>query len=787
MEFHPDQEPMPPEGRDTHVQVMEFLTCFLKVVRFLKLYPSMHPFISRAFEDLRVCRRNTRASRLDLGFDAQTGSVLVDGIEAFRSPNSLHSLQTYLAEKRIEGFAISRETEFSELRDLAVLLSRPREEVLENNALKPIHVISLKGIRLVRSWIPASGDANDSLGPGSGARSRLSRILDRALPDGISSSNAPDNKVVGFLLEPQEDAAGAGPEFDIGSSLHDQPDFLAQGVAQAVNQILMGAENPSTQELLSAFSYCLEKLVTALLDKEGGGYRNTETAMRRILAPFDREFTREMLPEGPDGQVKLDRLFHRFSSSLKLRVLKEELVDEALDHGTFRSMLDTFTSSEEEEDDLLNALTRSISEDRRFETSFDRVSRVIGLGPRTQRRRGVVLALEPHPDEGHRLRLRLQHEDLEIHLLTDVEKLLGEVERLNPDVILMNPRLRGIQGVQLISRLRRSSNRTRPVPLILYSEDDTFQHDFEVVAYPDHHYILKKEGDAEVIRCINQILKASTSFDTRAPAVSRGGYRPTRNIANQHFFVANFEILTFHQSASLENMIFFDIIPLDDFRTGILLAEGFRKGVADEQVCTDIRKQMRALLASSASPRKLISDLNALFYEKFRGKPLITAQALVLDSHLGSLTSCLAGGMKPLRLSATGAVEEIELPSGIVLGFSRSQVFEASLRERRLPVAAGDTVLIPSYSLATALGNGQETQALPEIRHEVARAFLENPDSSSPLLKAQDRLAARISGKATVPMDRAAIWIRCLQEKQASTGQTSVQSDLLGKILSNPN
>jgi len=764
---------------------MELLTCFLKVVRFLKLYPPMHPFISKAFEDLRVCRKHTRESRLELGYDAQSGSVLVDGIEAFRSPTSLHALQTYLAEKRIDGFAISRETDFSELRDLAVLLSRPREEVLENNALKPIHVIGLKGIRLVRSWIQATGDPNDPVGPGSGTRSRLSRVLDRALPDGIGSSAAPDNKVVGFLLEPQENAGGSAPIFDVGSSLNDQPDSLAQGVALAVNQILMGAENPSAQELLSAFSYCLEKLVTALLDEEGGGYRDTETAMRRILAPFDREFTRKMLPEGPDGQIKLDRLFRRFSSSLKLRVLKEELGDEALDHATFRSMLDTFTSSEEEEDELLNALTRSISEDRRFETSCDRVARVIGLGPRTQRRRGVVLALEPHPDEGRRLRLHLQHEDLEIHLLTDGEKLLGEVERLNPDVILMNPELRGIQGMQLISRLRRSSHRTRPVPLILYSEDSTFQHDFEVVAYPEHHFILKKEGEAEVIRCINQILKTSPSFGTRAPAGIRGGYRPNRSIANQHFFVANFEILTYHQSTSLENMVFFDILPLDDTRTGILLAEGFRKGTADEQVGKDIREQMRALLVSSVSPSSLISELNALFYEKFRGKPLITAQALVLDSDTGTITSCLAGGMKPLRLSATGDVDEIALPTGIVLGFSRSQVFESSLREMRLPVAAGETLLISSYGLATALGDGQETQALAEIRREVARTFLENPCSSSPLLKAQDRLKDRIAVMASVPMDRAAIWIRRLQEKPDSTGLPTARSDLLEKFHSN--
>jgi serine phosphatase RsbU (regulator of sigma subunit) len=211
---------------------------------------------------------------------------------------------------------------------------------------------------------------------------------------------------------------------------------------------------------------------------------------------------------------------------------------------------------------------------------------------------------------------------------------------------------------------------------------------------------------------------------------------------------------------------------VNDEQTCILVADGFPLP-EDERSCGEIHESLRRMMASSAKPHLLLEDLNALVWRQFSKRPLIAAQALLLDSRQGTVTACRAGGGKPLKINARGDTDQIALPSAIVIGFSRGSAFEATLNEMPLPIEENDTLLVYSAGITDALGGGNETRAFEAIQRETALAYREDRPTGSPLPNVVQRISDRLyEGGAR---DRAAIWIRCLPS--TATPQAEAEQD----------
>lgn len=758
MDVHPAR-PLDWTGEeDRELSLADFFACLLKVIRFLRLYPNNHPFISRSLEELHSLWDFVRDDQAEFAFESRSGSIFAGGSEVAHSPRVLTPLKQMLEEKCLDGLTINRSTEFEEFRDLASLLARPRHEIVEKDRIKPVHLAGLKGIRLTTggSESPTGGGAGRFSASGAGGPG-LSALLARALSIQCDTPDSTGDPITHHILSRTPIPLD---ELDVSEWLRDRPDELARSVAEAVNQLLMGAENPAVHDLTSAFAHSLEPLVAARQEAEHGDFRLMEDTVLRVLSQFDPAFIRRMLPDGPDGEPLTNPLLSKFSARLKLQALKEELLDEGLDEERFRRMLETVSTDEAEAAALVARLTKTVRREPRFKACFTRVAGILQPGLEVRRRQNKVLVLSPDAASRHQLQRELKSAGVELHAVTDGDRLLAEVRRLHPDVVVIEPWLLGIQGLELISQLRRESGANDPIPLVVYSDTAAFQQEFEIMTYPGCRFVLKEEdGEQRVREVIDEILKRKVAVDESQRTQADVEVRPTHQVANRHFVLHGFEIMTYHAPTEKGSTTFFDVVPVSDEKTCILMADGFPLS-EDESSCAEIREGLGRLVAVSTEPSLLLQGLNALVWRHFSKRPLIAAQALLLDSRQGSVTACRAGGGKPLKINSRGDTHQLTLPSAIVIGFSRGSAFEATLNEMRLPVEEDDTLLVYSAGITDALGGGDETRALDAIRRETAIAYRESRSVGLPLPGMVQKITDRLHGGEA--RDRAAIWIRRL-------------------------
>jgi len=763
---------------EDQVSLAEFFGCLLKVIRFLRLYPSDHPFISRSLDDLRELWAFVQDAQPDFTFESRTGSIFSGGSEIEHAPRSLAPLKRMLVEKNLEGFAIDRSAEFEELRDLAGLLARPRHEVIEKNRIKPVHLIGLKGVRLNGrgARVPSGSDAS-GFSSGSSSRALLSSLLSRSLAEPTGALVALAKKITRHILDRTPIAFD---ELDLRTTLKNRPGVVSYAVAVAVNELLMGAENPSPDDLRSAFSHALEPLVAARLEGEAGGFRLMETTVRTVLAPYDRQFIRRFLQESPDGSLAVDPILARFSASLKLEVLKTELLDPKLETAGFRRMLEAVGADEPDRNELLSRLTRTVAEGPEFKSSYARVARIIGSAGGARHRDPVIIVLDPDVESSGRVRRELAPLDVDLHVVSEGQALLGEVDRLHPDAIIVEPRLRDVSGLELISELRRTAGSREPTPLIVFTDAVSYANEFEVRAHPCCRFVLKEEGsEVRVREAIEEILKRPRNADAPRRRTGAVDYRPVPEFANSHFFLPRFEIQTFHQGVEAGAMAFFDFVPVDESRTVVLLAEGFRHE-EDEDSCAEIRERIRRLMARDSDPERLLRGLNGLFLEHFRGRPVIAAHALLLDSARGTITGGLAGGVKPLKVSAGGDAIPVAISTALVLGFTRGAPFDSTVRESVLPIGAGETLVLGSRGLMEDLGDGDAERALSVIGQEMSIAVGAARAVASPLPVAVRRIADALPPNDGAARDRAVLLIRCLAPGTAPLPEPEPEPVLVG-------
>ena len=118
----------------------------------------------------------------------------------------------------------------------------------------------------------------------------------------------------------------------------------------------------------------------------------------------------------------------------------------------------------------------------------------------------TVLIVDDHPvvRQGLRTFLELQ-EDLEIvGEAGDGEAAIAEVERLLPDVVLMDLRMPGVDGIEATRRIRSISPSTRVIALTSFTDDETV---FPAVKAGAAGYLLKDirpQDLAEAIRTVHR-------------------------------------------------------------------------------------------------------------------------------------------------------------------------------------------------------------------------------------------------------------------------------------------
>ncbi|MFZ0807125.1 MAG: GAF domain-containing SpoIIE family protein phosphatase [Candidatus Sulfotelmatobacter sp.] len=179
----------------------------------------------------------------------------------------------------------------------------------------------------------------------------------------------------------------------------------------------------------------------------------------------------------------------------------------------------------------------------------------------------------------------------------------------------------------------------------------------------------------------------------------------------------------------------YDFIPMDKGRWGLVLADVSGKGTAAALLMSATRGILRSLAEAACSPGEVLTKLNRLLVEDFPAGRFVTMIYGVLDPAKRTLTFANAGHLRPLLITGTSA-RFVDVERGIPLGLGSGDFSEV---EVNLP--PGSRLVFYSDGITEAENPADEEYGLARLQEHFSR-----PDASAESLLADVRTFANGAG-----------------------------------------
>jgi sigma-B regulation protein RsbU (phosphoserine phosphatase) len=158
---------------------------------------------------------------------------------------------------------------------------------------------------------------------------------------------------------------------------------------------------------------------------------------------------------------------------------------------------------------------------------------------------------------------------------------------------------------------------------------------------------------------------------------------------------------------------YYDFLPLDDHRVGVLIADVSGKGTSAALYMAELKGLMLSLSRIHSSPRELLISANRIIAEHLDRRSFITMTYAVVDIRARTMTYARAGHTPLIAIpgpesESRGA--KFLAPSGLVLGLKidNGELFERLLEEETLRLRSGDLYLFFTDGITEAMNASDE-------------------------------------------------------------------------------
>jgi sigma-B regulation protein RsbU (phosphoserine phosphatase) len=154
---------------------------------------------------------------------------------------------------------------------------------------------------------------------------------------------------------------------------------------------------------------------------------------------------------------------------------------------------------------------------------------------------------------------------------------------------------------------------------------------------------------------------------------------------------------------------YYDVLPIDDHRVGILIADVAGKGTFAALYMAELKGLIHALSQLHRSPRKLLIDANRTLSRHLNSRSFITITYAVADLEARTLTHARAGHCpllyRPGAHAAGGRRLRVLTPDGLVLGLQidNGEMFDSLLEEVTVPIGPGDLFVLYTDGMTEAM------------------------------------------------------------------------------------
>jgi phosphoserine phosphatase RsbU/P len=160
----------------------------------------------------------------------------------------------------------------------------------------------------------------------------------------------------------------------------------------------------------------------------------------------------------------------------------------------------------------------------------------------------------------------------------------------------------------------------------------------------------------------------------------------------------------------------YDFIPLEDQRWGLVLADVAGKGTAAALLMSATRGMLRSLAEADCSPAEVLTRLNRLMVQDIPSGRFVTMVYGVLDPEARTLKFANAGHLHPLLITAAGP-RFLDSAAGLPLGVSLG-----SYSEQTVSLPEGSRVVLYSDGLTEAENEVEEEYGTTRLANHFLRA-----------------------------------------------------------------
>lgn len=171
----------------------------------------------------------------------------------------------------------------------------------------------------------------------------------------------------------------------------------------------------------------------------------------------------------------------------------------------------------------------------------------------------------------------------------------------------------------------------------------------------------------------------------------------------------NWQLTTYYQPARAVGGDFYDFIPYEDGRLGIVVGDVTDKGIPAALVMATTRSILRSAAQEELSPGLVLEKANDLLFPDIPARMFVTCFYAILDPESGHLHYANAGHDLPYRW-LEGEVAELRA-TGMPLGLMPGMQYE----EKEAQLAPGESILLYSDGLVEAHDPQRDMFGFPRL------------------------------------------------------------------------
>ena len=341
----------------------------------------------------------------------------------------------------------------------------------------------------------------------------------------------------------------------------------------------------------------------------------------------------------------------------------------------------------------------------------------------------TILAVDDDVDILDVLEMSLESDGFSVITASDGLAALEKAKSDLPDLILLDLMMPKMDGFEVIDNLRADSQ-TRAIPVIMLTARTQINEKLQGLDAGADDYITKpfdlKEltariravlGRTQPTKYINPLIGAMGDWFSESGVEQLATHLKTAATIQQRLLpqtppnLPGFDINGILRSSTSVSGDFYDFIPLDDGRLGIVIADVRGKGIPAALLMVMIRTALRLVCRQESSPAAVIKSINDLLVIDTEPDLFATMVYGILDPEALKFTYSNAGHCYPLHWKSTDvhakrstAIQGAKLTinqlrtGGIVAGSFDFAEFE----NETVHLESGDTILFYTDGITEA-------------------------------------------------------------------------------------